>query len=369
MTGDRVREADFNLHIWFATIPMTDDIYLGLQAQNIARVEMSVMRRWEKEVLDEQAADPGNYQGPKYRELTALSQMWVFALYEYLRTWRQRARILIQFEDNYLKLTTQRERDGYLKEIIDRAKKKAHFATRFPVYYPDHVAKISDPEFMKSVRAYFAEMAQLYETLSAVRMPAAKHELPKKRGEEAMIADGPGMGLPSPHSGSIGWQVVLGDKETTIVRRDLADEFFGLLSWHEDVETALVLAKEGKDRRNRLRRQVARQSHRLVSSSGPLDQYFRTEQEAKQDQEPLTLKRSENGRQAHAKQLASKKEALRHESRTPEKVLEARTPKKVLPVFEAGPEPLPYFVREPGPDTPHVAPTVKRLRYHRQRRR
>ena len=60
MSGSRVRQQDFNLHTWFAAIPMTDDIYLGLQAQNLARVEMSVIRRWENEVLDEQEIDPGN---------------------------------------------------------------------------------------------------------------------------------------------------------------------------------------------------------------------------------------------------------------------------------------------------------------------
>jgi hypothetical protein len=138
------------------------------------------------------------------------------------------------------------------------------------VYYPDHVEKISDPEFMKSVRAYLAETAQLYEELSAVRMPAAKHELPKKPGQEVAIADGPGMGLPSPYTGSIGWPVVLGDKETTIVRRDLADKFFGIMAWHEDVETALVLAKQAKGRRKRRRGQLARQSRRPMSDSGPL---------------------------------------------------------------------------------------------------
>jgi hypothetical protein len=40
-------------------------------------------------VLDGQEDDPGSYQGPKYRELMALSH--VFGLYEFLRTWRQRA--------------------------------------------------------------------------------------------------------------------------------------------------------------------------------------------------------------------------------------------------------------------------------------
>jgi hypothetical protein len=74
MVEGRVHRKDFNLQVWFATIPMTDDVYMGLQAQNIARVEMSVMRRWESEVLDEQETDPGSYQGPKYRELLALKR-------------------------------------------------------------------------------------------------------------------------------------------------------------------------------------------------------------------------------------------------------------------------------------------------------
>jgi hypothetical protein len=136
MAEDRVPEKDFNLHTWFATIPMTDDVYLAIQAQNIARVEMNVMRRWERAVLDEQAADPGNYQGPKYRELMALSQMWVFGLYEFMRTWRQRARLLLQFEENYNKLATQEERDAYLHEIVERAKSKARWQPNSPSTTP-----------------------------------------------------------------------------------------------------------------------------------------------------------------------------------------------------------------------------------------
>jgi hypothetical protein len=67
-------------------------------------------------LLDGQEDDPGSYQGPKYRELMALSQMWVFGLYEFLRTWRQRARTLIPFGEKYDKFATQAERDAYLKD-------------------------------------------------------------------------------------------------------------------------------------------------------------------------------------------------------------------------------------------------------------
>ena len=72
-----------------------------------------------------------------------------------------------------------------------------------------------------------------------MRMPAAKHELPKKRGEEVLLADAPGMGLPDPYAGSINWQVLLDDKQTTISLRNLADKFFDALGWHEDIETAV----------------------------------------------------------------------------------------------------------------------------------
>jgi hypothetical protein len=58
-------------------------------------------------------------------------------------------------------------------------------ATRFPAYYAGHVAKIADPQFMKAIRDYWEKTEDLYKELSAVRMPAAKHKLPKKRGSLA----------------------------------------------------------------------------------------------------------------------------------------------------------------------------------------
>ena len=122
---------------------------------------------------------------------------------------------------------------------MDKAKDKARLATRFPAYYAGHVAKIADPQFMKAIRDYWDKTEDLYKELSAVRMPAAKHELPKKRGEEVLLADAPGIGLPDPYAGSINWQVLLDDKQTTISLRNLADKFFDALGWHEDIETAV----------------------------------------------------------------------------------------------------------------------------------
>ena len=289
--GDaKVREKDFDLHTWFATIPMTDDVYLGMQAQNIARVEMAVLRLWESKVLDEQRADPGTVQGPKYRELMALSQMWVFGLYEFLRTWRERAKKLMDFEDELNKLTTREERNAYLTKIIGEAKERAKHVEELPVYYPDHVAKAVDPGFMKWVRAYHANIRDLWQELSAVRMPAAKHQLP---GIQGMLAAAPGISLPSPYTGSMCWQVLVGNKreKRTIERRDLADRFLGIFGWHEDVETAYALAKADKARRKRLR-QEARRHAAKTGAREPLDEFFRTgKEEDFDDKEPYFVKK------------------------------------------------------------------------------
>jgi hypothetical protein len=368
MVEDRVRQKDFNLHTWVGTIPMTDDIYLGLQAQNIARVEMSVVRRWESEALDEQEADPRSYQGPKYRELMALSQMWVFGLYEFVRTWRQRARLLIQFEEKYNKLAIQAARDAYLKDIVDKAKNKARLATRFPVYYPEHVAKIADPKFMKSVRAYWDKTEEMYGELSAVRMPAAKHELPKKHGQEALIADAPGMGLPDPLTGSICWQVLLGDKQTTIMRRNLADNFFGIFGWHEDIETALLLTNEAKARRKRLRRE-ARRYAKAPRQVEHLDRFFRTEREATRDDQSIALiMRTQDQDNRHGDRRCQQREKHREKA----EVFKSEPPPqdKSLPGQEAPPEPLPYFVKEVGGGAVKYEPArIAKRRYSRNQKK
>jgi hypothetical protein len=356
MVEARVREKDFNLQTWYATIPMTDDVYLGLQAQNIARVEISVMRRWEGEVLDEQEDDPGSYQGPKYRELMALSQMWVFGLYEFLRTWRQRARALMQFEEKCNKLATQAEREAYLEDLAAKAKDKTRRATRFPVYYPDHVAKIADSDFMKSLRAYWDKTDVLFGELSSVRMPAAKHELPKRRGQEALIADAPGMGLPDKATGSIRWHVLLGERQTTIVRRDLADKFFDILGWHEDIETALLLANEAK-----ARRKTSRAADRDSDRGGErLDEFFRTKSEAARDKQPMHARAQDRtkreGVQGHGK---DREEATGSKARQP----------MIIPQPEIPPDPVPYFVRKIGTDATKNGPDrLAKLRYPRNKK-
>jgi hypothetical protein len=189
----------------------------------------------------------------------------------------------------------------------------------------------------------------LYAELSSVRMPAAKHELPKKFGEQAMIADGPGLGLPDKLTGSICWHVLIDGKQTTITRRDLADKFFGLVGWHEDIETALLLAKEAKARRKRSSATAECAINDPVRKGEGIDRFFRTKAEVAHDERPPLggLRGSSKGQRFRS---------------LPQKLKQAPASAQVPSDLQ------PYFVRKIGVDLVKNEPrAAAKLRYLRRK--
>src|SRR5260370_15425287 len=75
-----------------------DDPYLRMQAFNLALVDQT-LTRLEYEVLEKLNAEERT-PIPETAHLSALSQMWIFATYELMRTWRQRAQNMIKWADN-----------------------------------------------------------------------------------------------------------------------------------------------------------------------------------------------------------------------------------------------------------------------------
>ena len=78
MPEHNVRDEDFSVYSWLQTVPMTDDVYLGMQARNIAIIDMAVLRCLEAEALDEFFGDNDRISLETLSVLSALSQMWVF---------------------------------------------------------------------------------------------------------------------------------------------------------------------------------------------------------------------------------------------------------------------------------------------------
>jgi hypothetical protein len=215
---------DFNIFAWSDTIPLCEDLWLGMQARNIAIVDLSVIRQVECEAVAE-FHEHDRTPLPTLMMLSALSQMWTFSLYEFLRTWRQRARELLATADLYASAAAP-DRDSFLKDAVEKAKKKERFILSAPSYYAGQIGDIADAEFVGRIRKYLGESEELFRSTELLRVTLAKHEVPKTAG---LIAEAPGYGRMNLMDGSMYWSVNLKDgSQTMINRRELADEFLGL---------------------------------------------------------------------------------------------------------------------------------------------
>jgi hypothetical protein len=67
-----------------------DDLFLSMQGQNVMLVDL-YLRDLERDLLRE-LIEIERTPLPATLIVSALSQMWIFAVYELLRTWRQRVK-------------------------------------------------------------------------------------------------------------------------------------------------------------------------------------------------------------------------------------------------------------------------------------
>ena len=140
--------------------------------------------------------------------VSALSQMWIFAAYELLRTWRQRIRDLKQ-EAQKQPVKQQPNKDE--KNIQDISE----------VIWKEQVQRIhADGTYIAELDEANSHVEPVFRRIESLRMNLAKHEVPKK-GQRAIA---PGYGRIDYSDGSIYWQVDLGGNVVDIVsRRSLAD--------------------------------------------------------------------------------------------------------------------------------------------------
>jgi hypothetical protein len=73
-------------------LPLFDDLFLSMQGQNVILVDL-YLRDLERDLLRE-LIEIERTPFPATLIVSALSQMWIFAVYELLRTWRQRVKDL-----------------------------------------------------------------------------------------------------------------------------------------------------------------------------------------------------------------------------------------------------------------------------------
>lgn len=202
-----IRDALCSLHLFGG------DIFLSLQAMNIAVVDkfiMEIEHNVLRELLDTDRTPP------EAMFLSAQSQMWVFAAYEALRTWRERAKNVINWHENSgipQKIKSLEQSSGF----INTGKESFAQELRKIIDDPCLIGRIK--EDLKLVHIPFAR-------LEYIRINFAKHQVPRKLNSFAVS---PGYGRINQRCGSLDYQLENDSGIFDVLnRRDIGDELRGL---------------------------------------------------------------------------------------------------------------------------------------------
>ncbi len=220
------RKANVTFSDVIRSIPLiADDMFLGMQALNLAVVD-GYLRSMESELLAlliERETTPI----PDSIVVSALSQLWIFGLYELLRTWRQRTSQLLTFEQETARLAGQELLSRLAEEerrIVERSPDRS-----YSKLYAKQFRKVAQQKtYASRLRSAYFHSELPFRRLEALRVHLAKHEMPKQKGSFGLD---PGYGRIDMLNGSIYWQVPLGRNEVDIVsRQSIADACAQILS-------------------------------------------------------------------------------------------------------------------------------------------
>ena len=201
------------------SLPVMDDLYLRMQAMNIDLVDVYLMDM-EQQLLSE------------YMEIertpiematlvSAISQLWIFGLYELLRTWRQRAFDVANFAEE-LKTLERSARKSRIAEQKRKIKAAVALNGAEGFYWLPYEKVAKNDKFVEAIYNAIDQSERLFRRIEVLRVSLAKHEIPKAKGSFAMA---PGYGRIDMADGSIYWQVILQKNEVDVVsRRSIADD-------------------------------------------------------------------------------------------------------------------------------------------------
>ncbi|MCR9193746.1 MAG: hypothetical protein NXH88_03385 [Hyphomonas sp.] len=192
------------------------DPFLRMQAFNLAIVD-PFLTNLEAQVLEKLVAEERT-PVPEAAFLSAQSQMWLFAVYELLRTWRQRAGEMIKWAEN-----------GGLeqkREALEKDDGYQHFGRQFRAGQIKEV--LDDPGITDAIRRDLKRTHILFVQLEAIRISLAKHEVWKKGNSVALR---PGYGRINMWCGALDYELENGQYSMgSVNRRDIAEGIRALLT-------------------------------------------------------------------------------------------------------------------------------------------
>ncbi|MBA7478085.1 hypothetical protein ES707_13501 [subsurface metagenome] len=192
-----------------SSLQLMDNPYLSMQIHNLAIVDQFIMEL-EEDVLQKLWAEERT--PPETMFLSAQSQMWIFAAYELMRTWREMAKDVLKLHKN-----------GGLKLKIEALKKPQGFVHVGREIRAEQLQRVMEDKTAISAIEEDLRLTHIpFGNLEFVRISIAKHQVP---GKAKQIAYAPGYGRINQWCGSLDYQlecgrVILGQ----LSRRDIADQ-------------------------------------------------------------------------------------------------------------------------------------------------
>jgi hypothetical protein len=191
-----------------------DDPFLRMQAFNLSLVDHFIMRLELQ--LRQQRFDEEKGPVTDTAFLSAQTQMWIFAAYELLRTWRARAKNVMDLSKN-----------GGLTQKAEALARKLPFQHPARQMRAEQLRRlIREPALIEGVALDLRRTHMLFSQLDHVRVALAKHEVGGKRNS---VAHAPGLALFNRWNGSLEYEIgyegaILG----TLSRRDIAESLRAL---------------------------------------------------------------------------------------------------------------------------------------------
>jgi hypothetical protein len=185
-----------------------DDIYLGMQAMNVGIAD-SVITEREYALLRE-LFELEKTPLESAMAVSALSQMWVYGLYEVLRMWRDRR---YQFE----KLRS----NGGIDPKIDSMPDDDPLNITVEIRKKQLLRFKDDPKYREDIESTWLKLEPIYRMTELFRINLAKHCAP---GKDGAIPRAPGYGRINHWCGAMDYELIEKDGYYSIMnRRDIAD--------------------------------------------------------------------------------------------------------------------------------------------------
>jgi len=199
-------------------VVLREDPFLSMQASNLGLVDTLIVDI-EDQVLREYM-ETDRTPMPTAAMASALSQLWIFGVYELLRTSRQRMKEIIDFTSQINSLSDEERLQRVAERREDIQARSADLDWVEPVQAQILEKAVKNADFAQQLRTDLVRLQRVFRKIETLRVHLAKHEIPRVRGS---YASGAGYGRIDMENGSIYWQVELRNNEIDIVsRRDIA---------------------------------------------------------------------------------------------------------------------------------------------------